>query len=183
MIGEARVLAAWAIAVIGATAGVLVAEESGARNDPLVKARRGQVTGLHELSLARAQNTRFALNMVIESAQEGAVVTSLRLSPLQLNASMQNADHSLETIDVNVKLDPRVVRSGAGNSKGVAPARIDPAVPEKLLHELDERFGFPPERLNYMVFDPDGWDVYMHKDALDAHFAAAADGSGLKGFG
>lgn len=63
-LAEGAILLLFTILTLAISAFVLISEESDAVSDPVQKAARGEITGLHELSLLRRPNLERALAKV-----------------------------------------------------------------------------------------------------------------------
>lgn len=170
---------------LGGTALVLVRAERQALDDPVQKGARGEVRGLSALSLLREANLRPALAKVQARLKPDEQLTNLRLDPTRLDIQVRDTIGHRRSMSVG--LDGKVrVSEDPGTDSSTGPkglGGIDPSAPARMLVAVRAREGYPPERLNYLVYDGGDesseprWDAFYVEVPVERnHLGADAHG-------
>lgn len=168
---------------LGGTALVLVREERRALDDPVQQGQRGEVTGIAGISLLGPANLRRALYAADARLADDEQVTSVRIEPTRLDVQARNTVGTQRFLQVG--LDHRVhVTSTSGTSTATGPrglTELDAAAPARLIRTVQAREGYPPDRIDYVVFSPAStpsrWDAFWTNVPIERnHFGADAHG-------
>jgi hypothetical protein len=174
--------------MIAAIAAVLVTQEQRNVDDPVQRGKRGQITAASSESFLRARRLQQAIDTVIAAAP-GTTITSLRITPTQVNATMHHPDGREESFTVDPALELRRFSTGARRRKGLAPSKIPVGVPNRLVSLAVDRLELQPEDLDYVllsVFDSPNqpsivnWGLYYSEPPLDNDAVANLDGTDLR---
>lgn len=178
------------VLVFGACAAVVVPLEQHYANDPLEKARRGEVDGLDPLSMLRAANTRRALREVAKRSPSEVRIQSLTIRPTSVDLSVEvPAEGSRRTFTVDPGFgvssgDP----SDASSDSGVTFRRLDGGVPERMARIVLDQVRRPAAALDYVIAGiPSSagagltWQLYLKGGRVrDRAWTADADGTNVR---
>jgi hypothetical protein len=177
------------VIVFGACAVVVIPLESHYANDPLEKARRGEITGLDPLSMFLAANTTRALAEVARRSPAEVVVQNLTVRPTSVDLSVETpAEGSRRTFSVDPGFGVRSDKpSDASSDLGVTFGRLDGTVPERMARIVLARVGRGPEALDYAVASipatkgqPVTWLLYLKGGRVrDRGWTAGASGANV----
>lgn len=121
--------------------------------DPVQKAQRGEVTVGSDLSLVSAPRLRRAVAVAAAHVPAHSVLTSLRVDPTRVVATLRAPSGDRSIVNVDVGLGATTSGFGAGDDRGLAPAAIDVDAPARFLAAVGERAGVPPTALDYLVLN------------------------------
>jgi hypothetical protein len=157
--GEGPLLAVWFLVTLALAVFVLARSEHRSLHDPVKKAERGEITGLGPDSLVRPAAFAKALAKIGARLGDEDSITNLRLSPVELSATVTTADYKERIIRVgpSFKVDDRDFSDS--EDKGFTPALVDPLAPQRIIAAVARRERTTPEaqakRLDYMSLSPD----------------------------
>jgi hypothetical protein len=183
------VLAVWIAVVVAACAAVVVPLEAKYTDDPVERARRGEVTGLHELSMLRAENAVRALELVRERTPSEVRVQSFVLRPIRVDATIVEPGTGRE---FRYEVDPGFHVSGgepgdASADYGVTFSKVDASVVEKVVRAVLAEVDRPATDVDYAVASisstdqPLQWLVFLKGGRIrDRTWIADADGSNVR---
>lgn len=184
---EGAILGVFTLIAIAAVAFLLYSLEQDAQDDPALRAARGEVTAVSELSLLNPAQFARAMKEVEKKAPAGSVVLSVRVEPARIDAQIRQPDNERKFIRVNPAFDVEQSDFGAGKEHGVPPGRVSSGAPTRILNAASERYGFERADVDYMVWsagsDPDepaDWVAFFKKGAPDNYVIAAGDGSDVR---
>lgn len=181
--GAAATAVMIAVFFIGLAA-MFALEERRRLDDPVLKGQRGEITTLSPQSLVREEHFARALAAVGAAVPAGSRVQSLRLTPLELRATLAGPDGRQFdlTVDAGHELTERT--GGGVRPTGPAPRAIDPALPLELVTRAEQRLRLQPRHLDYVLLsvvgDEPAWGLYYAEPPLDNDATAAFDGSDLR---
>jgi hypothetical protein len=183
------VLGLFMAVVVAASAAVVVPLEQDYARDPVEKARRGEVTGLHELSMLRSPHAARALELIRERSPSEVRVQSLVIRPVTVSATIVEPGTGREW---DFDVDPGFHVAGgepsdASSDYGVTFRSIDAGVIEPLVRAVLDRTGKPADDVEYVAAamsstgEPMQWLVYLRGGRIrDRVWRADADGSNLR---
>lgn len=173
------------IVVFFALQGLMFAREEQRRlSDPVLKGQRGEITYRSPESLLQEQNIAKALKLIEGAVPKGSVVQSLRLTPVDINATLaeRNGREHRVSVDLAFKLSEQT--GNAERPTGPKFSEIDPARPAKLIATAQSKLGLQPKDLDYVLLqgssDPPTWGIYYSEPPLDNDAIAEFDGSDLR---
>ena len=164
-LSEGLVLGIWALIVVVAVVLVLTRAEDKALHDPVKKAQRGEITGLGELSLVRADRFRGALQALGEKYPDGRPL-SIRVDPVSVSATLRVGQYGAARASVDPALKVHQDGEGETTEKGLTLSRIDPAAPERLVRTVNERTNTQPTDVDYLVLSVDSTSPRASRWAL-----------------
>lgn len=164
-VSEGLVLGIWALIVVVAVVLVLTRAEDKALHDPVKKAQRGEITGLGELSLLRADRFAGALTALGEKYPDGRPL-SIRVDPVSVSATLRVGQYGAARASVDPALKVHQDGEGETTEKGLTISRIDPAAPERLVRKVNARTGTAPTDVDYLVLSVDSTSPRASRWAL-----------------
>lgn len=190
MVSPRIVLLIFIVLVFGACAAVIVPLERHYADDPLEKARRGEIEGLDPLSMLRAANATHALREVAERSPAEVRIQDLTIRPASVALSVEiPAEGSRRTFTV----DPGFgVSAGnptdASSDSGATFRGIDGGAPERMALIVLGRLHRPAEALDYVVAsipvsagDKLSWLLFLKGGRVrDRAWRADADGANVR---
>lgn len=185
-----RVVLALFIAVVaGGCAAIWVPLERHYTNDPVERARRGEVTGLHELSMLRADNAVRAIALVKDRSPAEVRVQTLTLRPTAITMTVVEPGNGTER---DFGVDPGFHVSGgepgdASSDYGVTFRALDGTVPERMARIVLEETHRDASDIEYAsastssTGEPVQWLLYLKGGRIrDRVWRAEADGSNVR---
>lgn len=186
---DRAVLAIFAVLVLAGCAAVLVPLERENTNDPVERARRGEITGLHELSMLRGENAVRAIDEIRRRSPAEVRVQSLTLRPVAAQLTVVEPANGTQR---DWEVVPGIEVSGgevenASTDYGVTFRAIDATMPERLARAVLDKLNRDPADLDYISAaisssgDPLQWLVYLKSGRVsDRIWRADADGANLR---
>ncbi|MFL5844954.1 MAG: hypothetical protein ACJ762_09700 [Solirubrobacteraceae bacterium] len=178
------------IAVIAAgCAAIWVPLERHYTNDPVERARRGEVTALHELSMLRADNAVRAVRLVEERSPAEVRVQTLTIRPTALTMTVVEPGNGTER---DWGVDPGFHVGGgeaedASSDYGVTFRALDLTVPERMARTVLDQTHRNPRDIEYAsaatsaTGEPVQWLLYLAGGRIrDRVWRADADGSHVR---
>jgi hypothetical protein len=186
---DRTLLAGLLAVVLGATALIWIPLERHYANDPAEKARRGEVTGLGELSMVRSTNATAAVEEMRRRSPAESRVQNLVLRPTSVDATVVvPADGTGRTFSVTPGLHVAAAKpTPASSDYGVTFRRIDATVPETMARSVLGELHRDEGDLDYVVASvsstggPMEWLLYLKSGRIrDRAWRAEADGGHLR---
>jgi hypothetical protein len=182
-------MAIFIVLVFGASAAVVLPQEQKYADDPLQKVIRGEVDGLSELSLLRADHARRALEEVRKRSPSESLIQDLTIRPTFMRMSVEvPADGSLHayTVGVGFKVEADEPRD-ASSDYGLTFRRVDMSVPERMATIVLDQLHRPTSDIDYVVLsissgetEPD-WLLFLkHGRVRDRTWRASSDGTNIR---
>jgi hypothetical protein len=149
---ESILVVGFLVIALAAVGVLLWSEERRLLDDPQAKAERGEIVGAEGDSLVRSGNFARAMGEIGDRMGEGAVITSLRASPVRVDATTRDPTGKQRILAVDPGFDVETRDFGEGSQPGVRAAAIDTAAPERFVLEVQRRAPAEPENLDYLVY-------------------------------
>jgi hypothetical protein len=153
-------------------------------DDPKQKAARGEVKGLSDLSLLRADNLGRALAKV--DAGSRPLVSNIRIAADRVNVLVRDTDGSRKYLTIDPGLGIASSDSGVGEDDAVRAGKLDAKAPERMVRAVVKTTGLGPEAVDYVTMSVSrlgepGWYMFLKEGpARVRQWTAAADGSDLR---
>jgi hypothetical protein len=188
-VSDRYVLGIFVAVVAGGCAAIWAPLESHYANDPVEKARRGEVTGLGPLSLLRATNATRALEEVRRRSPAEVRVQTLSFRPAQVYATVVEPGTGEER---DYSVDPGFNVSGgeaedASSDHGVTFRAVDAGVPERMARAVLAQTHRDEDDIDYVsastssTGEPHQWLLYLKSGRIrDRVWRAEADGSNVR---
>jgi hypothetical protein len=181
-------LAAFAVVALAASVLVLVHQERHYEHDPQLRARAGLVNAESDISLMRPANFSRALDAIGARVEPGGSIRGLSVTPSEVGATLEAASGAETDVTITPGLHVEVRKTGnrVSDHRGVAPADIAAAAPERILLGAQRRFGLLPSEFERLELDipsgasPAGWAASWSQPIDDQGLIAALDGSDLR---
>lgn len=188
-LSDRAVLGVFVALVLAACAVVVVPLEQRFADDPVEKARRGEVTGLHELSMLRAGNARRAVDEVRRRSPAEVRVQSLTLRPAGASLTVvEPANGSEREFEVDPGFGVAAGEAGdASSDYGVTFRALDAGVPERMIRIVLDQLHRDAETVDYVAAAissggaPLQWLLYLEGGRIrDRVWRAEADGTNVR---
>jgi len=144
---EGPIIGLFLVLTLAASAFVLHRAQANTVDDPKQKAARGEIAGLSDLSLVRAENLRKALAKV--SAGKYPLVSNIRVAPDRINLSVRDKDGYRRYLTIDPALGVSSSDAGVGEDYAVTTEAIDVNAPERMLKVVVAKTGLTPAALDY----------------------------------
>ena len=164
---EGPIILVFVIATLAASGLVLHRAEADAVKDPKQKASRGEITGLSELSLARAENLRKALAKVDQGKYP--LIANIRVAPDRINLMVLNKDGYRKYLTIDPGFGVSSSDAGVGEDYAVHSESINAEAPQRMLGAVVAKTGLKASAFDYAA-------TSFSKDSKTTWFMAMKDG-------
>ena len=181
---EGPIIGLFLVLTLAASGFVLHRAQANTVDDPKQKAARGEITGLSELSLVRAENLRKALAKV--NAGKYPLISNIRVAPDRVNLSVRDKDGYRKYLTIDPGFGVQTSDAGVGEDYAVSTEAINVNAPERMLKLVVAKTGLTPAAMDYAATSfsensKTSWYMAMKKGpARVRQWIAEADGSDVR---
>ena len=144
---EGPLILLFLVATLAASALVLHKAEADAVKDPKQKAARGEITGLSQLSLVRAENLRKALAKVNQGKYP--LISNIRVAADRINLSVRDKDGYRKYVTIDPGFGVKMSDAGVGEDYAVHTESINVEAPQRMLKAVIAKTGLTGGAFDY----------------------------------
>jgi hypothetical protein len=154
------------------------------KNDPALKAARGEITAFGPLSFFQPQNLRKAVGKV--QTGRWPLIISLRVEPTRVDITARDRDGFRKDLSINVAYKVTTFDDNVGTDQVFKPNGIDYGAPARMVRAVGERTHLGPDAVNYLVTNAGGpadsaWYMALDKGpATVRQWVATSSGADLR---